>query len=698
MADQIYYSVFTKKGLELLTEAIQNGTKLGITSMAFGDGGGSLPVPNEAFTQLVNEVHRTQLNSLAPDPNNANWLRAEAIIASAVGGFNIRELGLYAGDVLVAYSNYPATYKPNPSDGTARIMTFRMVLQIDNTSNFDLVIDPDVVLATIQKLEDMKQEVKDITILKYTSINSLLADTNVWDGKRAKTLSYYEDKNKGAAEYYFDSSKSNINNGVTAINGWCLIFDDYFNVYQAGALCDEDFDDTDFFQKAIDATKLHRPNLVQETHISALVGQIEIPSGAKPKITRMLNTRGALIQYLCGLNVKIEGTEYLNGRLDRSAYRRSNLQPFGTGDTAVGDTVIVNNGDASAKSLGFPESYHIGMFAYRGYDQIGRYTEARASEPTLTALSVTYIDSFKFSIPRPSEEIINKLKKGMIVNTMHSVNWSAFLLNWEINNDELLITTNGFFKRNETFSSVPTSGFGLYINKIAAIWGHNTNLFIDSSSIDSNACGHELLINNNLKDDTLFPLMIDENGDYIYGSSGYYFGSFGQYKIQTGLWLRGLMQSGICIDELGGDITTALLIRTNAAKDTNFIHVVDDKNNNLLRVQRNQIEFGDVSEAEVAVLDFHSSGIANDYDARILVQGGNAESGKAELHIDSQAVYVNALSYGSSGVYDFAGDGDPEGIVSAKVGSTYRRSDGSAGTCFYIKESGDNTKNGWVAK
>ncbi|WP_151710702.1 phage tail protein [Acinetobacter brisouii] len=154
MAEQIYYSVFTKKGLELLTEAIRNGTKLGITSMAFGDGGGILPTPAENVTKLVKEVYRTQLNSLAPDPNNANWLRAEAVIASAIGGFNIRELGLYAGDVLVAYSNYPATYKPNPSDGTARIMTFRMVLQIDNTSNFDLVIDPDIVLATIQYVKD----------------------------------------------------------------------------------------------------------------------------------------------------------------------------------------------------------------------------------------------------------------------------------------------------------------------------------------------------------------------------------------------------------------------------------------------------------------------------------------------------------------------------------------------------------------
>lgn len=156
-AAQIYYSVFTKKGLELLTDAIQNGTKLGITSMAFGDGGGVLPEPNDEFESLINEVHRTPLNSLGADPQNANWLRAEAIIASAIGGFNIRELGLYAGNELVAYSNYPPTFKPNPSDGTARIMTFRLILQIENTSNFELIIDPDVVLATRQYVDNQNK-------------------------------------------------------------------------------------------------------------------------------------------------------------------------------------------------------------------------------------------------------------------------------------------------------------------------------------------------------------------------------------------------------------------------------------------------------------------------------------------------------------------------------------------------------------
>ncbi|MDQ8998153.1 phage tail-collar fiber domain-containing protein [Acinetobacter baumannii] len=164
MAGELYYSVFTEQGLALLRQAIQNGTKLGITDMSFGDGGGSLPVPNSSFTHLVNEVYKTQLNSLAPDPNNSNWLRAESIISSAVGGFNIRELGLWAGNVLVAYSNYPPTYKPNPSDGTARIMTFRMVIQIDNTANFELVIDPDIVLATVSQVNNFKAEILDNTV------------------------------------------------------------------------------------------------------------------------------------------------------------------------------------------------------------------------------------------------------------------------------------------------------------------------------------------------------------------------------------------------------------------------------------------------------------------------------------------------------------------------------------------------------
>lgn len=43
------------------------------------------------------------------------------------------------------------------------------------------------------------------------------------------------------------------------------------------------------------------------------------------------------------------------------------------------------------------------------------------------------------------------------------------------------------------------------------------------------------------------------------------------------------------------------------------------------------------------------------------------------------------------------GEGDPEGVVSAPVGTAYLRSDGGADTTLYVKESGTGS-TGWVAK
>lgn len=52
---------------------------------------------------------------------------------------------------------------------------------------------------------------------------------------------------------------------------------------------------------------------------------------------------------------------------------------------------------------------------------------------------------------------------------------------------------------------------------------------------------------------------------------------------------------------------------------------------------------------------------------------------------------------GSGGAAIYSGTDSPEGIVTASVGSTYRRRDGGAGTTFYVKESGSGN-TGWVAK
>lgn len=52
---------------------------------------------------------------------------------------------------------------------------------------------------------------------------------------------------------------------------------------------------------------------------------------------------------------------------------------------------------------------------------------------------------------------------------------------------------------------------------------------------------------------------------------------------------------------------------------------------------------------------------------------------------------------GTAGSTITSGSGSPEGVLSAPVGSLYSRTDGGAGTSFYVKESGTGN-TGWVAK
>ena len=50
-----------------------------------------------------------------------------------------------------------------------------------------------------------------------------------------------------------------------------------------------------------------------------------------------------------------------------------------------------------------------------------------------------------------------------------------------------------------------------------------------------------------------------------------------------------------------------------------------------------------------------------------------------------------------SSLYQRFGSGSPDGVVTAPVGAVYHRTDGGAGTSFYVKQSGPGS-TGWIAK
>lgn len=60
-------------------------------------------------------------------------------------------------------------------------------------------------------------------------------------------------------------------------------------------------------------------------------------------------------------------------------------------------------------------------------------------------------------------------------------------------------------------------------------------------------------------------------------------------------------------------------------------------------------------------------------------------------------MWVNSIAIGTSTTTINAGSGTPEGVLTAPVGSTYHRTNGGAGTSFYVKESGTGN-TGWIGK
>ncbi|MCX3080553.1 phage tail protein [Klebsiella michiganensis] len=160
---KIFKSLITTAGREKIAAAIVNGDKVVFSQMSVGDGGGSVTIPGDEQTSLVNELFRTQLNSLKLS-DTENIIIAEMIIPPEVGGFTIREAALFddAG-VCMAVANVPETYKPALAEGSGRFTILRIWLAVSSTEAVELVVDPGIVLATVEDVINAGNEIKDYT-------------------------------------------------------------------------------------------------------------------------------------------------------------------------------------------------------------------------------------------------------------------------------------------------------------------------------------------------------------------------------------------------------------------------------------------------------------------------------------------------------------------------------------------------------
>ncbi|WP_432239909.1 phage tail protein [Herbaspirillum robiniae] len=150
-----YFALLTQVGEAKLANAIALGGTLKFTQMGVGDGNGVTPTPNRLQTTLVRENRRAVLNQLTQDPLNASQIIAEQVLPEDVGGWWVREIGLYDDTgALCAVANCPPSYKPLMAEGSGREQVIRVVLVVSSTSAIELKIDPAVVLATRKYVDD----------------------------------------------------------------------------------------------------------------------------------------------------------------------------------------------------------------------------------------------------------------------------------------------------------------------------------------------------------------------------------------------------------------------------------------------------------------------------------------------------------------------------------------------------------------
>lgn len=113
---------------------------------------------------------------------------------------------------------------------------------------------------------------------------------------------------------------------------------------------------------------------------------------------------------------------------------------------------------------------------------------------------------------------------------------------------------------------------------------------------------------------------------------------------------------------------------------------------------------GAPDRAIIGTTSIHPFGLwANNLERWTIGTAGHLTPGAATTYnIGSASLPINDVTIGGSlywtgtTVRDLSGSGSPEGVVTAGIGSVYRRTNGSTGTTLYVKEAGTGN-TGWSA-
>ena len=152
MASQ-YFAILTDYGTRAIAHALSQRKPLQLTQFAVGDGNGQAVTPTASATALVHQTHIAPVSAVSLDPRNNKQVIVELTIPENVGGFYIREMGVFdSQNKLIAYANCPESFKPTESSGSGKVQVLRMILKVESSSAVTLSIDNSVIFVTRQQM------------------------------------------------------------------------------------------------------------------------------------------------------------------------------------------------------------------------------------------------------------------------------------------------------------------------------------------------------------------------------------------------------------------------------------------------------------------------------------------------------------------------------------------------------------------
>ena len=184
-----FYTILTNIGKAKIANSGVMGSKVNFVKFKIGDSNGSYYEPTEAQRDLIHTVYEGNITDIEVDKNNPNWIKINLMIPANVGGFTIREYGVFdeSGNML-AVAKCAESYKPIAEDGSTKELILRMILAVSNTSSVNMELDPTLVFVSKDELEKVRQELtlhlKDLDKDSYPIVEA--TGTNAYIGASAR--------------------------------------------------------------------------------------------------------------------------------------------------------------------------------------------------------------------------------------------------------------------------------------------------------------------------------------------------------------------------------------------------------------------------------------------------------------------------------------------------------------------------------